>query len=42
MQLVGSGAIEIPVDATLPFEELPAALARLEAGAQLGKLVLTR
>lgn len=42
MQLVGSGAIEIPVDATFPFEDLPEALARLEAGAQLGKIVLAR
>ena len=42
MQLVGSGAIEIPVDTTFGFDELPAALARLDAGAQLGKIVLTR
>ena len=42
MQLVGSGAIEIPIDATFGFEEFPAALERLEAGRQLGKIVLTR
>ncbi|HEX7247942.1 MAG TPA: alcohol dehydrogenase catalytic domain-containing protein [Actinomycetota bacterium] len=42
MQLVGSGAVEIPVDATFGFEGFPAALARLEAGDQLGKIVLTR
>jgi len=42
MQLVGSGAIEIPIDATFDFEEFPAALDRLETGHQLGKIVLTR
>ena len=42
MQLVGSGAIEIPIDATFGFEEFPEALDRLEAGRQLGKIVLTR
>ncbi|MDQ3210259.1 MAG: alcohol dehydrogenase catalytic domain-containing protein [Actinomycetota bacterium] len=42
MQLVGSGTVEIPVHATFPFEELPAALERLEAGEQLGKIVLAR
>jgi NADPH:quinone reductase-like Zn-dependent oxidoreductase len=42
VQLVGSGAIEIPIDTTLPFEEFPAALERLESGEQLGKIVLTR
>jgi NADPH:quinone reductase-like Zn-dependent oxidoreductase len=42
VQLVGSGTIEIPIDVVLPFEEFPAALERLEAGKQLGKIVLTR
>ena len=42
MQLVGSGAVEIPVDATFGFDQLPEAMARLEAGDQLGKLVLLR
>jgi NADPH:quinone reductase-like Zn-dependent oxidoreductase len=42
MQLVGSGAIEIPIDAMFGFEEFPEALDRLEAGRQLGKIVLTR
>jgi NADPH:quinone reductase-like Zn-dependent oxidoreductase len=42
MQLVGSGTVEIPIDATFPFEELPAALARLDTGEQLGKIVLAR
>lgn len=41
VQLVGSGAIEIPFDATYRFDELPIALERLDAGAQLGKIVLT-
>jgi NADPH:quinone reductase-like Zn-dependent oxidoreductase len=42
MELVGSGAVEMPIDATFPFEDLPAALARLDAGEQLGKIVLAR
>jgi len=42
MQLVASGAVEIPVDATFPFEEFPKALARLDSGEQLGKIVLSR
>ncbi len=42
MQLVASGAVEIPVDTTYAFEEFPTALARLDAGDQLGKLVLGR
>ena len=42
LQLVGSGAVEVPIDATFGFEEFPAALERLEAGRQLGKIVLTR
>lgn len=42
VQLVGSGAIEIPLDAAYGFEELPSALERLDAGAQLGKIALSR
>ena len=42
MQLVASGAVEIPIDATYPFEDFPKALARLDSGEQLGKIVLTR
>jgi NADPH:quinone reductase-like Zn-dependent oxidoreductase len=42
MQLVGSGALEIPIDTTWPFERFPEALERLDTGAQLGKVVLTR
>ncbi|MEX1263367.1 MAG: alcohol dehydrogenase catalytic domain-containing protein [Actinomycetota bacterium] len=42
MQLVGSGTVEIPIDATFAFEEFPAALSRLDSGEQLGKIVLSR
>ena len=42
MQLAGSRAVEMPIDATFPFEEFPAALSRLDAGEQLGKIVLAR
>jgi NADPH:quinone reductase-like Zn-dependent oxidoreductase len=41
MQLAGSGTVEIPIDATYPFEDFPKALARLDTGEQLGKIVLT-
>jgi NADPH:quinone reductase-like Zn-dependent oxidoreductase len=42
VQLVGSGAIAIPIDTAVPFEEFPAALERLESGTHLGKIVLAR
>jgi NADPH:quinone reductase-like Zn-dependent oxidoreductase len=42
VHLLGSQTIEIPIDSTFAFEELPAALARLEAGDQIGKVVLAR
>ena len=42
VQLVGSGAVEIPIDTVVGFEDFPAALERLESGEQLGKIVLTR
>jgi D-arabinose 1-dehydrogenase-like Zn-dependent alcohol dehydrogenase len=42
MQLVGSGTVEIPIDATYPFEAFPTALARLDSGDHLGKIVLGR
>jgi NADPH:quinone reductase-like Zn-dependent oxidoreductase len=32
----------VPVDAVVPFEDLPSALARLDSGRQLGKVVLGR
>ncbi len=40
--LVGSGKVPILVDSVTPFEDVPAALARLEEGAQLGKVVIGR
>ncbi len=39
-ELVGSGRVPIVVDKVCDFDQLPAALARLEAGQQLGKIVL--
>lgn len=41
-ELVGSGRVPVEVDSIMPFEQLPAALARLEEGAQLGKVVIGR
>lgn len=38
--LVGSGQVPVVIDKVCGFGELPAALARLEAGQQLGKIVL--
>ena len=38
--LIASGSIEPQVDQVFDFEELPAALARLDAGEQLGKIAL--
>ena len=40
--MVAGGALDIPVDSVVPFEDYPTALARLESGDQLGKLVLAR
>ena len=42
VRLLGDGSVEVPVDRVVPFEGFPAALERLEAGDQLGKIVLTR
>jgi NADPH:quinone reductase-like Zn-dependent oxidoreductase len=42
VRLVGSGVVEMPVDAVVPFEGFPDALTTLEAGEQLGKIVLGR
>lgn len=42
VELVGAGVVDVPVDEVFAFEDYPAALERLEAGDQLGKLVLTR
>ena len=40
LQLVESGKVAIPVDRLYPFEELPQALAHLDAGDQIGKIGL--
>ncbi len=40
VDLVASGAVRPPVDRVYDFTELPAALARLDAGEQLGKVAL--
>lgn len=42
VRLVADGAVRVPIDCVMAFDEFPAALERLEAGDQLGKLVLTR
>ena len=39
-ELVAAGSVEPQVDRVFDFEELPAALARLDAGEQLGKVAL--
>nr|MDE0500139.1 zinc-binding dehydrogenase [bacterium] len=42
LDLIASGrAVPPPVDRVFPFEELPAAMARMEAGRQLGKIALS-
>ncbi len=40
LALVEDGSVPVPIDRIYPFEELPAAMARLEAGEQLGKIGL--
>ncbi|HKX76526.1 MAG TPA: zinc-binding dehydrogenase [Acidimicrobiia bacterium] len=40
LHLVESGKVRIPVDRVFPFEDLPAALAHLDAGDQIGKVGL--
>lgn len=42
VDLVGSGRVPVVVDSVHPFEDLPAALARLDAADQYGKVVLAR
>ena len=42
LHLVGSGEVEVPVDSVFEFEDLPAALRRLEEGQQVGKIVIGR
>ena len=41
-ELVGSGRVPVVVDSVTRFEDLPAALARLDSGEQLGKVVIGR
>lgn len=40
LTLVSAGEVEVPVDSVFGFEELPDALRRLDAGEQLGKIVI--
>ena len=42
VELVGAGVVDVPVDEVFAFEDYAGALERLEAGDQLGKLVLAR
>jgi NADPH:quinone reductase-like Zn-dependent oxidoreductase len=42
MAFVAGGVPHVPVDREFAFEEFPRALARLDAGEQLGKIVLAR
>jgi len=38
--LVGSGRVPIIIDSTFGFDELPAAMERMQNGEQFGKIVL--
>ncbi len=40
LPLLASGAVKVPVAATFPLEDAPAAYARFQAGGKLGKIVL--
>jgi NADPH:quinone reductase-like Zn-dependent oxidoreductase len=42
VRLVAAGEVDLPVAGAMTFEEYPAALERLAAGSQLGKLLLKR
>ena len=42
LHLVASGEVPSPVDSVFEFERLPDALRRLEAGEQMGKIVISR
>lgn len=42
LHLVGSGEVAAPVDSVFAFEELPAALRRLDSAEQVGKIVISR
>jgi NADPH:quinone reductase len=41
LPLLASGAVHVPIDATYPLEEAPAAYDRFAAGGKFGKIVLT-
>lgn len=41
MAMVADGSVPVPVDRIYPFESLPGAMARLEAGDQMGKIGLS-
>jgi NADPH2:quinone reductase len=38
LELIGSGRVQIPIDQVFSFEELPAAMERIDQGEQLGKV----
>lgn len=38
LEMVSNGSVPVPIDRIFPFDELPQAMARLEAGEQLGKI----
>jgi len=38
LAMVADGSVPVPIDRIYPFEELPEAMARLEAGEQMGKI----
>lgn len=40
LEMVANGSVPVPVDRIFDFEDLPAAIARLESGQQLGKIGL--
>jgi NADPH:quinone reductase-like Zn-dependent oxidoreductase len=42
VDLVATGEVEVPVEQVFPFEAYPEALAALEGGRRLGKLVCNR
>ena len=36
--MVADGLVPVPIDRVYPFEQLPQAMSRLEAGEQMGKI----
>ena len=42
LHLVETGGVPVPIDSVHSFEDLPTALARLESGDQIGKVVIRR